>query len=95
MACDRHFYAMPRILGRVWKNVWHRRHPLINLFGSLSYRRNLKLYRKAYADFSRECATRRAAREIWDSRPAGGLSQGSPSAGVNRAQVSSATQTLA
>ena len=60
LACDRHFYAMPRILGRVWKNVWHRRQPLINLFGSLSYRRNLELNRKAYATFSRECATRSA-----------------------------------
>jgi radical SAM superfamily enzyme YgiQ (UPF0313 family) len=95
MACDHHFYAMPRILGRVWKNVWHRRHPLINLFGSLSYRRNLELYRKAYASFSRECGTRRAAPEIWDSRRAGGLSQSSPSASVNSAQVSSATQTFA
>ena len=58
VACDRHFYALPRILGRVWKNVWHRRQPLINLFGSLSYRRNLELNRNAYANFSRECATR-------------------------------------
>jgi hypothetical protein len=86
---------MPRILGRVWKSVWHRRQPLINLFGSLSYLRNLELYRTAYANFSRKCATRRAALGIRDSRLAGGLSQGSPSAGVNRTQVSSATQTLA
>jgi len=82
LACDRHFYAMPRILGRVWKNVWHRRQPLINLFGSLSYRRNLELNRNAYANFSRECATRRAAREIWDAGLAGGLSQGRPPAGA-------------
>jgi radical SAM superfamily enzyme YgiQ (UPF0313 family) len=85
MACDRHFYALPRILGRVWKNVWYRRQPLINLFGSLSYRRNLELNRNAYANFSRECATRRAGREIWDSRLAGAI----------RAQVPSATETLA
>lgn len=39
LACDRHFYAMPRILGRLWRCVWHRRQPLINLFGSLSYGR--------------------------------------------------------
>ena len=55
LACDRHFYAMPRILGRVWKNVWQRRQLLISLCGNLSYRRNLRLNRKAYADFSREC----------------------------------------
>jgi hypothetical protein len=64
--------------------VWHRRQPLINLFGSLSYRRNLEVNRKAYANFSRECATRQAARGIGVSRRAGGLSQGRPSAGVNR-----------
>ncbi|HEY3384584.1 MAG TPA: radical SAM protein [Vicinamibacterales bacterium] len=58
LACDRRFYAMTRILGRVWKNVWHRRQPLITLFGSLSYRRNLELNRDAYARFSHECATR-------------------------------------
>jgi radical SAM superfamily enzyme YgiQ (UPF0313 family) len=56
LACDGHFYAMPRILGRLWKNVSQRRQPLISLCGNLSFRRNLRLNRKAYADFSRECA---------------------------------------
>jgi radical SAM superfamily enzyme YgiQ (UPF0313 family) len=56
LACDGDFYAMPRILDRVWKNVYGRRQPLITLCGSLSYRSNLRLNRKAYADFSRECA---------------------------------------
>jgi len=54
LACDRHFYAMPRILGRVWTSVWRRRQPLISLCGNLSYRRNHRLTRKVYADFSRE-----------------------------------------
>ena len=63
LACDRHFYALPRILGRVWRSVWHRRQPLITLFGSLSYRRNLHLNRTACARLSRTCAERRAARE--------------------------------
>jgi hypothetical protein len=72
LTCDDDFYAMPRILGRVWKSVWHRRQPLINLFGSLSYRRNLELNRKAYAELRRESETRRAAREIHDS----GLTRG-------------------
>jgi radical SAM superfamily enzyme YgiQ (UPF0313 family) len=80
LACNGHFYALPRILARVWQSVWHRRQPMINLFGGLSYRRNLKLNRKDYANLSRECATRRAARENWDPRLAGGLSQGRPSA---------------
>ncbi len=67
LACDRHFYALPRILGRVWKNAWHRRQPLISLFGSLSYRRNVEVNRKAYAELSRTCAARRAARESGNS----------------------------
>jgi hypothetical protein len=64
LACDGHFYAMPRILGRLWKNVSQRRQPLISLCGNLSFRRNLRLNRKAYADFSRDCA-----RSPGDSRP--------------------------
>jgi len=67
LACDRHFYALPRILGRVWKNVWHLRQPLISLCGNLSYRRNLELSRKTCAAFSRECATRNAGRHLPDS----------------------------
>jgi len=63
LACGRHFYAIPRILGRVWKNVWHRRQPLTSVLASLSYRRNLELDRNVYANLSRESATRRAARE--------------------------------
>jgi radical SAM superfamily enzyme YgiQ (UPF0313 family) len=62
-ACDRRFYAWPRILGRVWRGVWQRRQPLINLFGSLSFRRNMELNRKACARLSRMCAERQAARE--------------------------------
>ncbi|MBW2147703.1 MAG: B12-binding domain-containing radical SAM protein [Deltaproteobacteria bacterium] len=51
ISCDRDFYSMPRILRRVWGNLWQRRRPLISLVGSLSYRSNLRLNRKAYADF--------------------------------------------
>jgi radical SAM superfamily enzyme YgiQ (UPF0313 family) len=61
IACDRHFYATARILGRVCGNVWGRRQPLISLLGSLSYRGNRHLNRKAYADFRHEFAHRRAA----------------------------------
>ena len=49
--CDRGFYSMPRILRRVWSNLWQRRKPWLSLVGNLSYRRNLQLNRKAYADF--------------------------------------------
>jgi radical SAM superfamily enzyme YgiQ (UPF0313 family) len=59
LACDRDFYALWRILGRALKNTWHRRQPLISLFGGLSYRRNVQLSRRAYAQFNR--AGRRSA----------------------------------
>jgi len=51
ISCDRDFYSMPRILNRVLGNLWHRRQPLISLVGNLSYRSNLRLNGKAYADF--------------------------------------------
>jgi radical SAM superfamily enzyme YgiQ (UPF0313 family) len=55
LSCDRDFYAMPRILRRVWDNLWGRRQPLISLVGNLSYRNNLRLNREAYADFTSYC----------------------------------------
>jgi radical SAM superfamily enzyme YgiQ (UPF0313 family) len=51
ISCDRDFYSMPRILSRVWNNLWQRREPLISLVGNLSYRRNLQLNFPAYAEF--------------------------------------------
>jgi len=51
ISCDRDFYSMPHILHRVLGNLWHRRQPLISLVGNLSYRSNLRLNSKAYADF--------------------------------------------
>jgi radical SAM superfamily enzyme YgiQ (UPF0313 family) len=53
ISCERDFYSMPRILNRVMGNLWHRRQPLISLVGNLSYRKNLKLNSKAYAEFKR------------------------------------------
>jgi radical SAM superfamily enzyme YgiQ (UPF0313 family) len=58
ISCDRDFYSMPRILRRVWGNLWQRRKPLINLVGNLSYRNNLRLNRRAYADFKRQRGNR-------------------------------------
>jgi radical SAM superfamily enzyme YgiQ (UPF0313 family) len=62
LACDRHFYALPRIAGRLWRSVWQRRQPLINLCGALSFRRNLEINRRACARLSLACAERDAAR---------------------------------
>jgi radical SAM superfamily enzyme YgiQ (UPF0313 family) len=49
--CNGEFYSMPRILRRVWGNLWQHRKPLISLVGNLSYRGNIPLNRKAWADF--------------------------------------------
>ncbi len=57
LSCDRDFYSMPRILRRVWGNLWRQREPLIALVGNLSYRRNLRLNCRAYADFKRQQGT--------------------------------------
>ena len=58
ISCDRSFYSMPRVLRRVWSNLWQRRQPLITLVGNLSYRNNLRLNCKAYADFKRYSGNR-------------------------------------
>jgi radical SAM superfamily enzyme YgiQ (UPF0313 family) len=52
--CNRDFYSLPRILRRVAGNLWHRRKPLISLVGNLSYRNNIRLDVKAYANFKRQ-----------------------------------------
>jgi len=51
ISCDQDFYSMPHILRRVWSSLCQRRKPLISLVGDFSYRNNLWLNRKAYADF--------------------------------------------
>ncbi|GAF92880.1 unnamed protein product, partial [marine sediment metagenome] len=58
ISCDRDFYSMQRILRRVWSSLWQRRKPLISLVGNLSYRSNLRLNCKAYADFKRYSGNR-------------------------------------
>ncbi len=51
ISCNRNFYSLPRILRRVVGNLWRRRKPLISLVSNLSYRNNIRLDCKAYADF--------------------------------------------
>ena len=53
VCCDRAFYSMSRIARRVWSNLRQYRKPLIALVGNLSYRSNLRLNCKAYADLKR------------------------------------------
>jgi radical SAM superfamily enzyme YgiQ (UPF0313 family) len=49
--CNEDFYSMPRILRRTLGNLWHRQQALISLVSNLSYRSNLRLNAKAYANF--------------------------------------------
>jgi hypothetical protein len=58
ISCDRGFYSMPRILRRVWGNVWRRRKPLFTLVANLSFRTNSRLGWKTYADFKSQCGKR-------------------------------------
>ncbi|MBN2419352.1 MAG: B12-binding domain-containing radical SAM protein [Deltaproteobacteria bacterium] len=51
ISCDKEFYSIPWILLRMWRSLWQRREPLISLVSNLSYRYNLHLNRKVYADF--------------------------------------------
>ena len=54
ISCNRNFYSLPRILRRVGSNLWRRRKLLASLVSNLSYRRNLRVDCKAYADFKRQ-----------------------------------------
>jgi radical SAM superfamily enzyme YgiQ (UPF0313 family) len=60
IACSRRFYSLPRILHRMWGSLWQRRSPLISLVANLSYRGNIRVDCKAYADFRRQQGNRHA-----------------------------------
>jgi len=51
VSCDWNFYSLPHIMRRVASNLWQRRKPLLILVSNLSYRGNLRVECKAYADF--------------------------------------------
>jgi radical SAM superfamily enzyme YgiQ (UPF0313 family) len=61
--CNLRFYSLPRILGRVASNIWHRRAPLISLIGSLTYRGNIGVDFRAYAEFQRRHGDRPCRRQ--------------------------------
>jgi radical SAM superfamily enzyme YgiQ (UPF0313 family) len=51
ISCNQSFYSMPRILRRLFANLWQRREPLISLVGNFSYKSNIPLERNAYKEF--------------------------------------------
>jgi len=56
--CNRSFYSIPRILGRVSSSLWHRRQPLISLVANMSYRSNINVDCRTYEDFQRQWSGR-------------------------------------
>jgi len=58
ISCDWNFYSMPRILRRVFCNFWQRRRPFISLVSNLSYRGNIHVECKSYADFQQRLGKR-------------------------------------
>jgi len=54
ISCNRNFYSLPRILLRVCSSLRQRRKPLISVLSNLSYRRNSRMDRTAYANFTRQ-----------------------------------------
>ena len=50
--CDRSFYSVWQILRRVTGSLLRRRNPIVSLVSNLSYRRNARLARKGYGEFT-------------------------------------------
>jgi radical SAM superfamily enzyme YgiQ (UPF0313 family) len=53
LACNQHFFSRTQILGRLWRNMLHRRAPIMGLVASLSCRSAIPQEREAYAHFIR------------------------------------------
>jgi len=58
MSCNRNFYSSPRIARRLCSNLWQRRKPLLSLVVTLSYKNNIPMDCRAYADL----------KHYWDNR---------------------------
>ena len=50
--CDRRFYSLWGILGRVCRSFLQRRHPVLTLVSNLSYRNNARLTQKTYGELN-------------------------------------------
>jgi len=80
-ACNQRFYSLARILRRTWNSLWHRRQPMISLVGNLSYRRNIRVDCKAYAEFEHQL------RSFLDTSP---MQPGNQSISSGRGPISAA-----
>jgi radical SAM superfamily enzyme YgiQ (UPF0313 family) len=50
-SCNRKFYSLRGILGRVGRNLWKRQHPILTMVSNLSYRNNERLGRTVFRAF--------------------------------------------
>jgi radical SAM superfamily enzyme YgiQ (UPF0313 family) len=61
LACSQRFYSYPRMLRRVWRNVWRGQSVRIGLAAGLSYRRNIRIDSGKLGDFEVQRGFRFAA----------------------------------
>jgi hypothetical protein len=54
LRCGEKFYSVSHVMARIWGNLVRWRKPFITAVANFSYRGNLRLDRKAYAEFRRE-----------------------------------------
>ena len=54
LRCGEQFYSVGHIMARIWGNLVRWRKPFVTAVANFSYRSNLRLDRKAYADFRRK-----------------------------------------
>jgi radical SAM superfamily enzyme YgiQ (UPF0313 family) len=59
--CSQRFYSIPRMLRRVWRNVWRGQSVRISLAGGLSFRKNIRIDRGKLGDFEMQRGSRFAA----------------------------------
>jgi radical SAM superfamily enzyme YgiQ (UPF0313 family) len=69
VSCEHDFYSMPRILRRVWGNLWRFRESLITLVGNFSYKSNIRLGAEAYSEFRRHCGSRHDSAKEYGREP--------------------------
>ncbi|MBN1962955.1 MAG: B12-binding domain-containing radical SAM protein [Deltaproteobacteria bacterium] len=51
VACSKRFYSTPRMLRRLWRNLWRKQNLAIGFAGGLSYKRNIRLERNKLEAF--------------------------------------------
>lgn len=51
LTCNHTFYSLPRIMQRTWSSIWRRRKPWLSIIGNFSYRGNIRLATRLYAEY--------------------------------------------